>query len=77
MFDKVKRLLVDELQVDESRIKPETELAGDLELNSLELAEFVLTCEEKFGIIIKDDDLKTLVTVGDIVEHIEELTGKN
>lgn len=77
MFDKVKELLVDELQIDEQKIKPEAELVADLELNSLELAEFVLTCEETFGITIKDNDLKSLVTVGDIVEHIQELTGGN
>ena len=74
MFEKVKKLLMEELLIDENKITPEAELAGDLELNSLELAEFVFTCEEKFGITIKDNDLKTLVKVSDIVEYIEKLT---
>ena len=74
MFEKVKKLLMEELLIDEHKITLEAELAGDLELNSLELAEFVFTCEEKFGITIKDNDLKTLVKVSDIVEYIEKLT---
>jgi len=74
MFEKVKKLLMEELLIDEHKITPDAELAGDLELNSLELAEFVFTCEEKFGITIKDNDLKTLVKVSDIVEYIEKLT---
>ena len=76
MFEKVKELLVEELQIDGYKIKPESELVADLELNSLELAEFVLTCEEKFKITIKDEDLKTLVCVNDIVEYIEKLEEK-
>lgn len=71
MFEEVKKLLMNELLIDEHKIKPEAELVADLELNSLELAEFVFTCEEKFGIVIKDSDLKKLVSVGDIVEYIE------
>ena len=76
MFEKIKELLVKELLIDERKIKPETNLVADLELNSLELAEFVFTCEDKFGIIIKDNDLRTLVTVGDIVEYIEKVLNK-
>lgn len=72
MFESVKKLLVQEFQIEEHKIKLDAELVADLKLNSLELAEFVLTCEEEFGITIEDDDLKKLVTVGDIVEHITE-----
>ena len=73
MFEKIKKLLMEELLIDEHKITPEAELVADLDLNSLELAEFVFTCEEKFGITIKDNDLKTLVRVGDIVEYIEKI----
>ena len=74
-FEKVKKLLSDELQIDTEEIKLESELIADLELNSLELAEFVLTCEEKFCIVIKDNDLKRLVSIKDIVNYIDKLTG--
>jgi len=73
MFEKIKELLVEQMGLDAAYITPEAKLIADLKLNSLELAEFILTCEEEFGIMIQDDDLKKLVSVNDIVEYIESL----
>ena len=50
----------------------ETELAGDLGVNSLEFAELVYLCEEKFNIMIDDEDLRSFTTVGDIVHYLED-----
>jgi len=72
MFEKIKKLLVEQMGIDEKLITPESKLISELELNSLELAEFILTCEEEFRISIKDDDLKKLVCVNDIVKYVEE-----
>lgn len=72
MFEKVKQLLVDELQIDENDITLEAELAGDLGINSIELADLVMLCEEKFNIEIDDDELHALVTVGDVVNYLEK-----
>ena len=72
MFEKVKNLLVDELNVEESSISLEAELTNDLGINSLELADLILVCEDKFNIVIEDEDLNTLLTVGDIVNYLEE-----
>ena len=73
MFEKVKKLLVEQMGIDEKLITPEAKLIADLELNSLELAEFILTCEEEFGISIKDEDLKKLVCVSDIAKYLENI----
>ena len=73
MFETIKKLLVDQMGIDEKLITPEAKLIADLELNSLELAEFILTCEEEYNISIKDEDLKKLVCVGDIAEYIENM----
>jgi len=73
MFEKIKKLLVEQMGIDEKMITPEAKLIADLELNSLELAEFILTCEEEFRITIKDDDLKKLACVKDIVDYVENL----
>jgi len=73
MFEKVKKLLVANMGIDEKLITPEAKLIADLELNSLELAEFILTCEEEFNISIKDEDLKKLVSVSDIVAYLESV----
>ena len=73
MFEKIKELLVEQMGLDAAYITPEAKLIADLKLNSLELAEFILTCEEEFGIMIQDEDLKKLVSVNDIAEYIENL----
>jgi acyl carrier protein len=49
----------------------EAELTADLGINSLELADLVYTCEEKFNVEISDDDLHTFKTVGDVVRYLE------
>jgi len=74
MFDKVKTLLMEELSVNEEDITMEAELVNDLGINSLELADLVFLCEEKFSIQIDDEDIKDLITVGDVVAYLEKLT---
>jgi acyl carrier protein len=74
MYEKVKELLVDEMQIDPALITPEAELTNDLNINSLELADLIMNCEEKFGIEIDDEDLHKLITVGDVVSYLEEIT---
>ena len=75
MFENVKQFLVDELRVKPEDITMEAELAGDLCINSLELADLVYSCEEKFDITIDDEDLHKFITVGDVVRYLEETKG--
>lgn len=72
MFEQLKETLVSELNVNADDITMEAELTGDLGLNSLELADLVYNCEEKFNIVIEDDALGNFVTVGDVVKYLEE-----
>lgn len=72
MFEKVKEMLINDLAVNADDIKPEAELINDLGINSLELADLILLCEEKFGIEVKDDDIHKFITVGDVVSYLEE-----
>lgn len=73
MFDKVKALLVEELSINAEDITMEAELENDLGVNSLELADLVFLCEEKFNIQIDDDNIKDLITVCDVVKYLESL----
>ena len=73
MFEKLKELLVQELQIDEADITLDAELSNDLNINSIELADLVMMCEEKFGIEIADDDSNKFITVGDVVTYLESL----
>ena len=72
MFETLKNILVEELQIDPEEIKPESELANDLGINSIELADLVMLCEDKFGVEIEDDDIHKFVTIGDVVAYLEE-----
>ena len=70
MFEKFKEILVEELSVNADDIKPEAELVNDLGINSLELADLIALCEERFDIVIDDEDLQKFVTVGDVVDFV-------
>ena len=71
MFETLKNLLVEELQLDADEIKMESELTNDLGINSIELADLVLMCEDKFDLEIADDDIHSFVTIGDVVNYLE------
>ena len=75
MFENVKKVLVEELHVNADAITMEAELVADLNINSLDLADFVYSCEEKFNIEISDEDLGGFSTVGDIVRYLEKKVG--
>ncbi|MBP3571515.1 MAG: acyl carrier protein [Clostridia bacterium] len=71
MLETLKKLLAEELQIDPETVTMDAELASDLGLNSIELADLVMLCEEKFGVTIDDDDIHKFVTIGDVVEYLE------
>ncbi len=71
MFETFKNLLVEELQLKENMITLDAELSSDLGINSIELADLVMLCEEKFDIVIEDEDLHSFITVGDVVNYLE------
>lgn len=73
MFEKIKEILIDEMQVDPEVITLEAELVNDLGVNSLELADLILLCEEKFDVEINDEDIHKFITVGDVVTYLEQL----
>ncbi|MBE6585150.1 MAG: acyl carrier protein [Ruminococcaceae bacterium] len=71
MFETVKKILEDELQIDPDTISLYSELSADLGINSIELANLVMLCEDKFDITIEDEDIHRFITVGDVVEFLE------
>lgn len=71
MFETLKSILVEELQLDPNDIKMESELANDLGVNSIELADLIMICEEQFDIEIEDEDIHKFVTIADVVAYME------
>ena len=72
MFEELKKILVEEFSIDEDKITLEAEFVNDLGINSLELADLVFICEDKFGITFEEDDLHTFLTVGDVVNYLAD-----
>lgn len=71
MFEEFKKLLVEQMNLNPDDIAESAELVNDLGINSLELADLVFSCEEKFGIEIDEEDFQKFVTVGDVVNYLE------
>ena len=70
MYEEFRQLLIEKLEIEPDLIKPEAQLGNDLGINSLELADLVLYCEDKYDIEIDDDALQRFITVGDVVEYL-------
>lgn len=75
MFEEIKNALIEELDVDEELITLEAEFVNDLKLNSLELADLVVLCEDKFDVEIEEQDIHSLITIGDLVDYLEAKQG--
>lgn len=73
IFEKVKNLISEQLGVNVEEIKMETDLINELEADSLDIVQMLITMESEFGIEFDDDEIKGLRTVGDVVKFIESL----
>lgn len=72
VLDQIKEILKDTMDIDESKITLDAKLKEDLELDSLDSVELIMSAEEEFGIEISDEDVMNFKTVNDIVNYIEE-----
>ena len=75
MFEEIKNVLEEELDVAPELITEDAEFINDLKLNSLELADLAVLCEDKYGVEIEEQDIHTLISVGDLVEYLEARKG--
>jgi len=71
-FEEVKEIIVDLLNVDESKVTPEARFREDLEADSLDLVELIMAFEDKFGGEISDEDAQQINTVGNVVKYIDD-----
>lgn len=71
MFEKIKSIMMDQLNIEENDIAEDTSFKDDLGLDSLDLFELAMAIEEEFGVEIPQEDLENIVTVGDAVEYLQ------
>jgi acyl carrier protein len=71
-FDKVKKIIVEQLGVDESEVTPEASITDDLGADSLDQVELVMAFETEFNIDIPDEEAEKIKTVGDAVKRIDD-----
>ena len=71
IFEKVRKVVCEELGVQESEVTMEASFVDDLGADSLDVVELVMALEDAFGIDIPDDDVAGLKTVGNVVTYVE------
>lgn len=74
IFDKVKNIIVEQLDVDADSVTPESNFISDLDADSLDTVELVMAFEEEFDIDIPDEAAEKITTVGEAVNVIAEAT---
>lgn len=71
MLEKMREIIAEQLNCDESEINADTNFKDDLGADSLDLFELVMAFEEEYGIEIPSEDLEEIATVGDIMEYMK------
>ncbi|NPA87942.1 acyl carrier protein [Caminibacter pacificus] len=72
LFDEVKEVIVEQLNVSPEEVKPEAKFVEDLGADSLDVVEMIMALEEKFEIEIPDSEAEKIQTVQDVVNYIEQ-----
>lgn len=72
IFEKVRKIICEQFDLEEDAVTANTLLEDDLEADSLDLVDLVMSFEDEFQIEVPDEELENIKTVGDIVKYIEE-----
>ncbi|WAH35474.1 acyl carrier protein [Alicyclobacillus dauci] len=75
VFDRVKKIIVDRLSVDEDKVTMEATFKDDLGADSLDIVELIMELEDEFDLEISDEDAEKIATVGDVVTYISNHQG--
>ena len=72
IFEKIRAILAEQLDIDEDRITMDSNLAEDFDADSLDVVDVNMSLEDEFGIEVPDEAIEDLHTVGDVVRFVEE-----
>ena len=70
--DRLKKIIADQLSVNEDDVVPEASFIDDLNADSLDLVELIMSLEEEFGVKISDEDAAKILTVQDAMDYLHE-----
>ncbi len=71
IVDKIKSILAEQLDVDVEELTLETDIARDLNADSLDVVEILMSLEDEFSVEIPDEEIENIKTIGDLAEYIE------
>ncbi len=72
VFEKVKQMLAEQLDADIDSLTMETNIAKDLDADSLDVVELLMTIEDEFNIEIPDEEIENIRTIGELTEYIQD-----
>lgn len=72
VFERIREILCDQLDLDEDSVTMESDILDDLEADSLDVVDLVMSVEDEFHLEVPDDQIENFRTVGDVVRYIEE-----
>ena len=72
VFDKVKEIIIEQLDVEPEKVTTNANIQDDLGADSLDVVDLVMSLEEEFDVEIPDEAVEGIKTVGDIVKYIED-----
>ncbi|GHU49362.1 acyl carrier protein [Clostridia bacterium] len=72
VFEKIKEIIIEQLQADDAVVTMETSLMKDLEADSLDAVEIIMAIEDEYDIEIPDEEAEKFQSIGDIVRYVEE-----
>lgn len=73
IFERVKKIILDQMEIEESAITLDSDFIDDLGADSLDVAEMIMAFEDEFNVEIDDEELENMRTVGNVVQYFENL----
>lgn len=70
-FDKLKAIIIDQLDIAPEKITPAADILKDIGADSLDIVEILIKVEQEFGITVEDEDVPGFKTIGDVVSYID------
>lgn len=72
VFERIREIICDQLDLEEDKVTMDSDIMEDLEADSLDVVDLVMSIEDEFGLEVPDDQIENFRTVGDVVRYIEE-----